>query len=295
MEVSPLFPCVPPFSTHWNSKSQQKNRSGALAIVVHRSTSISAFLAMWLVIGMLNLLLSTLAFRIPLSLRDARLSPSSLDTASNAENMNGELKQLLGNSNLMVTYDGFNDVENMTCIISLSKNSEVDFSGGIQAFKKGFWRVYNSDSSNALWTVEMSHFVLPEYILFFDIWEPVILWKGQVDIASKQIINGQVLSRTKILGLFPYTKTIATFRARILVEGEAVPYVAVPKLSDQVFVVSQSCLVLINALDDALTLWSDRYLMDSKILVICLSFHTYLLLNFRSIGSLWRYSSSSPS
>lgn len=79
--------------------------------------------------------------------------------------------------------------------------------------------------------------MLPEYMLFFDLWEPSILWRGRLDSASDKIVEGEVITNKKRFGLFPYTETLATFEAELLAPGKKLPTVNLPSFSDQRFAV----------------------------------------------------------
>jgi hypothetical protein len=80
--------------------------------------------------------------------------------------------------------------------------------------------------------------VLPEYMLFFDLWEPSILWRGRLDVANNKIVEGEVTTNKKRFGLFPYTETLATFEAELLAPGQKLPTVVLPNFSDLRFTVS---------------------------------------------------------
>jgi hypothetical protein len=77
-------------------------------------------------------------------------------------------------------------------------------------------------------------------MLFFDLWEPSILWRGRLDIASNKIVDGEVITNKKRFGLFPYTETLATFEAELLMPGQKLPTVVLPKFGDLRFAVSST-------------------------------------------------------
>lgn len=79
--------------------------------------------------------------------------------------------------------------------------------------------------------------VLPEYMLFFDLWEPSILWRGRLDTTNSKIVDGEVITNKKRFGLFPYTETLATFEAELLAPGKKLPTISLPSFSDQRFAV----------------------------------------------------------
>jgi hypothetical protein len=50
--------------------------------------------------------------------------------------------------------------------------------------------------------------VLPEYMLFFDLWEASILWRGKLDPFNNKITDGEVITNKKRFGIFPYTEVL---------------------------------------------------------------------------------------
>jgi hypothetical protein len=127
---------------------------------------------------------------------------------------------------LWCTFTGFGAV-NMTNGIEFKEKSQTDFALGVTASGPRYWRLINNGDNKI--TIETTHPVRPEYMLFFDIWEPTLLWKGDLDFTSMKVSNGVVLSRKKFLGIFPYTDTIATFTADVLKPEEDFPNIAMPK------------------------------------------------------------------
>ena len=77
-------------------------------------------------------------------------------------------------------------------------------------------------------------------MLFFDLWEPSILWRGRLDMSSNKIVDGEVITNKKRFGLFPYTETLATFEAELLMPGQKLPTVVLPKFGDLRFAVSST-------------------------------------------------------
>jgi hypothetical protein len=75
-------------------------------------------------------------------------------------------------------------------------------------------------------------------MLFFDLWEPSILWRGRLDVENSKIVDGEVITNKKRFGLFPYTETLATFEAELLIPGKKLPDVSLPEFSDLRFAVS---------------------------------------------------------
>lgn len=55
---------------------------------------------------------------------------------------------------------------------------------------------------------------------------------------SKKIVDGEVITNKKRFGLFPYTETLATFEAELLIPGQKLPSVVLPKFGDLRFAVS---------------------------------------------------------
>ena len=74
-------------------------------------------------------------------------------------------------------------------------------------------------------------------MLFFDIWEKNILWRGQLSSDGSRIVNGEVITNKKKFGLFPYTEILATFEADLLTPGMKLPDVKLPSFADLTFVV----------------------------------------------------------
>ena len=71
-------------------------------------------------------------------------------------------------------------------------------------------------------------------------------------MASKKIVDGEVITNKKRFGLFPYTETLATFEAELLIPGQKLPTVVLPKFGDLRFAVS-----FIKANDS----WYNRYFL----------------------------------
>jgi hypothetical protein len=139
----------------------------------------------------------------------------------------------LTNHKLWVKFTGFN-TENMNCGISLNPKFETEFSRGISAEKPGFWRIVGYDEGREY--IETTHPITAEYMFFFDLEEPTMLWRGEIDKANMKVKDGVVIAQKKRFGIFPYTETLATFTADILSPKEELPDVKVPNFSDQVLV-----------------------------------------------------------
>ena len=133
---------------------------------------------------------------------------------------------------LDVVFDGFG-VKNMTCGIILQDNFAVEFTNGISSKKPGFWRAIKYDDGRE--TLEATHPVISEYMLFFDIWEDSILWRGNLNKASMTIEEGTVITNKKRFGIFPFTEVLATFTAKILRSNENLPEVELPSFKAQRF------------------------------------------------------------
>lgn len=59
-------------------------------------------------------------------------------------------------------------------------------------------------------------------------------------MASDKIVDGEVITNKKRFGLFPYTETLATFEAQLLMPGQKLPTVVLPKFGDLRFAVRSS-------------------------------------------------------
>ena len=113
----------------------------------------------------------------------------------------------LTNHKLWCTVDGFNAV-GVNCALVLEEGFKVKFTKGISAYSDGFWRVIKMTDGSEV--IEATHPIIPEYMLLFDIWEPNILWRGQLNKETMTVSEGQVITNKKRLGIFPYTEVIAT-------------------------------------------------------------------------------------
>ena len=130
-------------------------------------------------------------------------------------------------------------VELLNPCIKLNDKSSAVFFNGMESLKPGFWRVIEDKNSNIA-TIEITHPVKPEYLLFFDIWETSILWKGEIDLKNMdlnnlKLTNGKVLTNKKRFGIIPYVDTLGTFDAKIYNNDEEVPKAILPKFSKQNF------------------------------------------------------------
>lgn len=59
-------------------------------------------------------------------------------------------------------------------------------------------------------------------------------------MSSNKIVDGEVITNKKRFGLFPYTETLATFEAELLMPGQKLPTVVLPKFGDLRFAVSST-------------------------------------------------------
>lgn len=181
---------------------------------------------------LLQLLKIATSFSVKANLPIGFRLQSTAKQISNAASLPAGATDLTGYT-MDVTFTGFN-AYNMSCAISLKEKFQVEFSRGLLSPTPGFWRVVGYDGGVEM--IEATQPVTAEYMFFFDIEEPSILWRGQIDKANMKIIDGVVITNKKRFGLIPYTETLATFTANLLPPGAALPDIRVPKLSDQRFV-----------------------------------------------------------
>lgn len=157
-----------------------------------------------------------------------RFSSLQSTVAKTSEAIGNDLyKQLVG-SRLLVTFDGLG-TENMTCLIDLGDNGESLFSGGVESFEKGFWRLVVPSSTSELPTLEIIHMITPEYMFFFDTAESKMLWSGKVDMVNRQVISGEVSAKKLRFNIFPYDDIVATFNTTIHLKGEPKPGIEIPE------------------------------------------------------------------
>ena len=154
------------------------------------------------------------------NLYETSIDKSSIDRSSIETDLTGYTAFIL--------FNGF-DVKNMTALISFENNKKTIFSGGIDQTEPGFWRIIKKEDGTEI--IEATHMVLPEYMFFYDT-EKTILWKGTLDMKSKRIINGQVITNKKRFGLFSYEKELAKFEGNLIEPGGIVPIIEVPDLSE---------------------------------------------------------------
>jgi len=154
------------------------------------------------------------------------------EVAERGSREGGSDRDLAGN-NLWISFTGFGVVD-MNFAIELKENFKAVYSRGLESREPGFWRVVRYDDGKE--TVEITQPLLPEYLYFFDIWEASILWRGELNMATGRVENGEVITNKKRFGLFPYTEVLATFSADLMGPESRLPDVVVPELNDQNFV-----------------------------------------------------------
>lgn len=134
---------------------------------------------------------------------------------------------------LWVKFDGFG-VVNSNFAMELQSKFAVKYSRGVSADSPGFWRVVKYDDGRE--QVEATHPLVPEYMFFFDIEETQILWRGDIDMNTRRVTNGVCVTNKKRFGIFPYSETIATWEADVLLPDESLPDIDLPLLSEQNFI-----------------------------------------------------------
>ena len=164
---------------------------------------------------------------------DSRVFSSTTSNDLSSISTNTETK-LIGTT-LLCNYTGFNGLKSMPAYITLQDKSQAKFWGGMESLKPGFWRLISTDKPDYL-TLEVTHPVLPEYLLFFDIWEPTILWTGDINIRDNTIQNGKITTNKNKFGIFPYKDELAVFDARLAANLADVPKINLPNFSDQSFI-----------------------------------------------------------
>ena len=120
------------------------------------------------------------------------------------------------------------------CGIELKENFEALYSLGISSESPGIWRVVVYD--NGVQILEVTHPVSVEYMLLFDISDPILLWKGRIE--GRTIVDGEIITNKKKFGIFPYKEILGSFNATLLAPKEPFPRVDLPSFDDQVWVVS---------------------------------------------------------
>ena len=134
-----------------------------------------------------------------------RLTKFSLYSDQSLTTVTEQIEIGLIGSTLQCKFTGFG-VEDMNAFIKLNDKSQATFSGGVESLTPGYWRIVDVGNDSTI--IEITHPVLPEYLLFYDIWEKSILWKGKFNKNTMTIENGEVVTNKKRFGIFPYTDTL---------------------------------------------------------------------------------------
>jgi len=164
------------------------------------------------------------------------LSSTTPTTDSSSSSSSNSESKLIGTT-LLCNYTGFNGLQSMPAYITLQDQSKAKFWGGMESLKPGFWRLIPAtDKSTDVLTLEITHPVLPEYLLFFDIWEPTILWTGDINVRDNSIQNGKITTNKNKFGIFPYKDELAVFDAQLVANLADVPKLNLPNFSDQAFI-----------------------------------------------------------
>jgi len=161
----------------------------------------------------------------------------------------------LTSHSLWVEFDGLG-VERWNAALELQSKFAVRFSRGLTSNKPGYWRVVKYEDGRE--QVEATHPVPPEYMFFFDLQDKQLLWRGDLDMTTRRVTNGVCIANKKRFGVLPYTETVATWTADVLLPGEALPEVSMPKLSQQRFSPPPDFLSPLD-MDRYPTLFSDQY------------------------------------
>lgn len=167
------------------------------------------------------------------SIRTRKLFSSTPDAITTLSTESSEAK-LIGTT-LLCNYTGFGGLQSMPAYITLQDKSQAKFFGGMESLKPGFWRLVPSDTPDVL-TLEVTHPVLPEYLLFFDIWEPTILWTGDINVRANTIQNGKITTNKNRFGIFPYKDELAVFDAKLVANTADIPKIELPNFADQSFI-----------------------------------------------------------
>jgi hypothetical protein len=178
----------------------------------------------------LFVILLAMALGLKPRVHSGRARGGMLNALSNNE-MEQTARDLTGHA-LWVRFDGLG-VEGMEFSMELQNKFKVLYGRGLTAYEPGFWRVVKYEDGKE--SVEATHPVPPEYMFFFELEEKNILWRGDLDMERRRVENGQCITNKKRFGFIPYQETLATWTADVILPGEALPTVALPKLSAQQF------------------------------------------------------------
>jgi len=176
------------------------------------------------------LIATALGFKPLINNGHGKIRGGVLNALSKSE-MEQTARDLTGHA-LWVRFDGLG-VEGMEFSMELQSKFKVLYGRGVTAYEPGFWRVVKYEDGKE--SVEATHPVPPEYMFFFELEEKNILWRGDLDMERRRVENGQCITNKKRFGFIPYQETVATWTADVLLPGEALPTVALPKLSAQQF------------------------------------------------------------
>jgi hypothetical protein len=171
--------------------------------------------------------------RTPFNTPSSRFMSDSKLSDEEKVKLDSRYNKLIGTF-IKCTFSGFGDVEGMSCNIELQKDFAVKFSGGLDTPKPGFWRALKLDNGNEV--VEATQPVFAEYMFYFDLWEPNLVWKGTLDLENMKVTDGEVFANKKRFGLIPYQDSIATFSGDILPIADKAKMRAMPTFAAQRFV-----------------------------------------------------------
>jgi len=122
--------------------------------------------------------------------RGARRGVSKLSMALNEDELAQVSRDLTGYK-LSLKFDGFGGI-GLVGGMELEDGFKVKFSQGIESIEPGFWRVVKYEDGREC--IEATQPVTPEYMFFFDIWEPSILWRGELDFDTMRVVKGEVVT-----------------------------------------------------------------------------------------------------
>ena len=162
-----------------------------------------------------------------------RLKNTALKLSDEVKEVEKEEEQSardLSGYKLWLTFTGF-DVTDMNTGVTLNKAYRSEFVQGLSSREPGFWRVVRYDDGKE--SIEITHAVPADYMYFFDLWEPSILWRGTLDFDNKVILDGECIVNKKRFGLFPYQENLASWSAQLLEPSESMPTQPLPEFSEQ--------------------------------------------------------------
>lgn len=165
-----------------------------------------------------------------------RIKNTSLKLSNDVKEVEKEEEQSardLSGYKLWLTFTGF-DVKDMNTGVTLNKSYRSEFVQGLSSREPGFWRVVRYDDGKE--NIEITHAVPADYMYFFDLWEPSILWRGTLDFDNKIISDGECIVNKKRFGLFPYQENLASWSAKLLEPSETMPTQPLPEFNQQTWV-----------------------------------------------------------